>query len=103
MSKHIRYTCAKKKHPVLRKDCEKCEMYDPCAKDGKWCFVDALIAEHEPMLSENAMGSCVNASAPVMRDMSTVTINLGNGMQVDVLKEDIRKQIRENLGLKFGL
>ena len=103
MSKHIRYTCAKKKHPVLRKDCEKCEMYDPCAKEGKWCFVGALIAEHDPMLSENATGACVSSVAPVMRDMSTITINLGNGMQVDVLKEDIRKQICENLGLKFGL
>ncbi len=47
MSKFVRYTCNKKNVPVLRKDCEKCEKYNPCAKDGEWCFVGALVAELE--------------------------------------------------------
>lgn len=98
MSRHIRYTCAKKKHPVLKKDCEKCEMYDPCAKDGKWCFVGALIAEHEPALSTSAMGEAsVCAVAPVLRDQSTVTIHLDSKTSVDMSKEDFAVQIKKAL------
>ncbi len=98
MSKHIRYTCAKKKHPVLKKDCEKCEMYNPCAKDGKWCFVGALIAEHEPAISEIAAGeSALSAVAPVLRDQSTVTIHLGGGTSVDISKENLEDQIKKAL------
>lgn len=98
MNRHIRYTCAKKKHPVLKKDCEKCEMYNPCAKDGKWCFVGALIAEHEPALSESATKECVScAVAPVLRDQSTVTIHLGEGTSVDVSKEDFMVQLKNSL------
>lgn len=98
MSRHLRYTCAKKRHPVLKKDCEKCEMYDPCAKDGKWCFVGALIAEHEPALSESTAGECVScAAAPALRDQSTVTIHLGGGTSVDISKEDFAAQIKKAL------
>jgi hypothetical protein len=34
---------------------------------------------------------------PIMRDMSTVKINLGNGQSVDVLREDIRKSLEDEL------
>lgn len=95
---HIRYTCAKKKHQVLKKDCEKCKMYNPCAKNGKWCFVGALIAEHEPVLSKSETGEAsACAMAPVLRDQSTVTIHLGRGASVDVLKEKITEQIKKEL------
>lgn len=98
MNRHIRYTCAKKKHPVLKKDCERCEMYNPCAKDGKWCFVGALIAEHEPALSESAVGeSVLCAVSPVLRDQSTVTIHLDSKTSVDIPKEDIVAQIKKTL------
>lgn len=98
MSKHIRYTCAKKKHPVLKKDCEKCEMYNPCAKDGKWCFVGALVAEHEPAVSEITAGeSALCAAAPVLRDQSTVTIHLGERTSVDVFEEDFMAQLKNSL------
>lgn len=98
MSRHIRYTCAKKKHPVLKKDCEKCEMYDPCEKDGKWCFVGALIAEHEPALSESARGETTAcAVSPVLKDQSTVTIHLDSTTSVDVSKEDFADQIKKAL------
>ena len=43
----------------------------------------------EPMAQDIAM--------PIMRDMSTVTINLGNGQSVDVLREDIRKSLEDEL------
>lgn len=98
MNRHIRYTCAKKKHPVLKKDCERCEMYNPCAKGGKWCFVGALIAEHEPALSESAVGeSVLRAAAPVLRDQSTVTIHLDSKTSVDISKEDLSAQIKNTL------
>lgn len=98
MTKHVRYTCAKKKHPVLKKDCEKCEMYKPCAKDGKWCFVGALIAEHEPVLSENvSVESRSCTEAPVLKDQSTVTIYLDNKTSVDVSKDDFHSQIKKAL------
>lgn len=104
MSRHIRYTCAKKKHPVLKKDCEKCEMYDPCAKDGKWCFVGALVAEHEPALSESARGEATAcAVSPVLRDQSTVTIHLDSTTSVDVSKEDFMSQIKKALGSSLNI
>lgn len=98
MSKHIRYTCAKKKHPVLKKDCEKCEMYNPCAKGGKWCFVGALIAEHEPSLSASTIGEAsVCAVAPILRDQSTVTIHFYDKTSVDIPKEVLADQIKRAL------
>lgn len=93
MSGFIRYTCNKKNVPVLRKDCEKCEEYNPCAKDGKWCFVGALIAEHDQIFADCTMPIAESAAAPVLRDTSTVKINLGNGIKIDVLREDIKKQL----------
>lgn len=41
----------------------------------------------EPMEQDMAM--------PIMRDMSTVTINIGNGQSVDVLRENIRKSLED--------
>ncbi len=79
MSKEIRYTCVKKREPVFREDCMKCPEYKPCAIDGKWCFVGALIAEHDPMVENISAPLIENAAMPVMRDMSTVDINLGDG------------------------
>lgn len=34
---------------------------------------------------------------PIMRDMSTVKINLCNGQSVDVFREDIRKSLEDEL------
>lgn len=108
MAKHIRYTCNKKNKPVYRSDCKNCPEYNPCAKDGKWCFVGALLTEHDPLCAEASMPLMESAAAPVMRDISTVTINLGNGMAVDVLREDIKRQLERDfyksagLGLMFG-
>ena len=34
---------------------------------------------------------------PIMRDMSTVTINIGNGQSFDVSREDIIKSIEKEL------
>ena len=83
----------------MREDCKNCPEYDPCGKNGKWCFVGALVAEAgntrmsadviEPMAQDMAM--------PIMRDMSTVTINFGNVQSVDVLRDDIRKSLEDEL------
>ena len=83
----------------MREDCKSCPEYDPCGKNGKWCFVGALVAEAgntrmsadviEPMAQGMAM--------PIMRDMSTVTINFGNVQSVDVLRDDIRKSLEDEL------
>lgn len=92
----MRYICNKKGEPVFEKDCKSCPEYNPCAKNGKWCFVGALIAENEPICNENSIPNMKSASAPIMRDTSIVTINLGNGCSVDVLREDIKKQLELN-------
>lgn len=106
MGKHIRYTCNKKNEPSFREDCKNCQEHNPCAKDGKWCFIGALVAEHDPLCAEASMPLVESAAAPVMRDMSTVTINLGDGMKVDVLRENIKKQLEQDfyksVGLMFG-
>lgn len=106
MSKFVRYTCNKKNEPVFEQDCKNCEEYNPCAKDGKWCFICALIAEHDPICADASMPAAESSAAPVLRDMSTVTINLGDGMKVDVLREDIKKKLEQDfyksVGLMFG-
>lgn len=106
MSKFVKYICNKKNITVLREDCKKCEEYNPCAKNGKWCFVGALIEEHDQMLEECALPNSESADASVLQDMSTVTINLGDGIRVDVLRNDIIKQLErdfyESGGLIFG-
>lgn len=103
MSKFVRYICNKKNEPVYRKDCVGCPEYNPCAVDGKWCFVGALIMECDPICKEAVQHSSKNAAAPIMRDMSTVTINLGDGAAIDVLREDIKRQLEEDFYKKAGL
>lgn len=106
MNRHIRYTCNKKNVTVLRDDCRKCSEYNPCAKDGKWCFIGALVAEHDPVCAELVASTLENADAPVLRDLSTIIINLGDGMTVDVLKEDIKTALERDFykeaGMMFG-
>lgn len=98
MNKHIRYTCAKKEHPVLKADCEKCSEYIPCAKEGKWCFVGALVAEHEPNLSESAAVEFAGSSAaPMPKEQSAVTIYFGNKTSADVSKEGFDAQFKKAL------
>ena len=103
MNKFVRYTCAKKNEPTLRNECKKCPEYNPFAKEGKWCFIGALIAEHDTIFAETVYPSSEISSAPIMRDLSTVTINLGNGMEVDVLKDDIKKALKRDFYKKVGL
>lgn len=103
MGKFVRYTCAKKNEPTLREDCLRCSEYNPCAKDGQWCFVGALIAEHDSVCTESVNPDFEDVAAPVFRDMSTMTINLGNGMEVDVLKEDIKKSFDRDFYKKVGM
>lgn len=94
--KHVRYTCIKKRIATTKKECEKCPEYNPCAKYGKWCFVGALIAENEQICCNNLSGMIESNTGKIMRDMSTVTINLANNTQVDVLKENILKNLKAN-------
>lgn len=82
MSKFVRYTCNKKNEPTMREDCQKCGSYNPCGKEGKWCFIGALVAEVEK------------------------TINIEIGVP-DTLKSDIynsiEKQIQERTLKRRGL
>ena len=103
MGKFVRYTCAKKNEPTLREDCLRCSEYNPCVKDGQWCFVGALIAEHDPVCAESVNLALEDVVAPALRDMSTITINLGDGMEVNALKEDIKKTIERDFYKKAGL
>ena len=95
----VRYTCNKKNEPTKREDCKRCPEYDPCGKEGKWCFVGALVAESEnTRMSENMCEPIAqDVAMPIMRDMSTVTINIGNGQSFDVSRENIIKSIEKEL------
>ena len=99
MGRFVRYTCNKKNEPTMREDCKTCPEYNPCGKNGKWCFVGALVAEAENTRTSADMYEPIaqNVAMPVMRDMSTVTINLGNGQSVDILRENIRKSLEDEL------
>lgn len=99
MSRFVRYTCNKKNEHTMREDCKTCPEYNHCGKDGKWCFVGALVAEAENkrMSSDMCDPMAQDVAMPIMRDMSTVTINLGNGQTVDVLRDDIRKSFENEL------
>ncbi len=104
MPKFVRYTCNKKNEPVYREDCLKCHEYNPCAKDGKWCFVGALVSEYDHICAEAGIEAGKSAAMPVLRDMSTITINFGNGMKAEVLREEIKKQLERDFykGLMIG-
>lgn len=95
MNKYVRYTCNKKNEPTMREDCKNCPEYNPCGKNGKWCFVGALVAEAESNEAcvDVIMPLTENFIFPELRDMSTVTINFGNGQNVDILREDIKKTL----------
>lgn len=95
----VRYTCNKKNEPKMREDCKNCPEYNPCGKDGKWCFIGALVAEAEntKMSADMCEPIAQDIDMPIMRDMSTVKINLGNGQSVDILREDIRKSLENEL------
>lgn len=99
MARHIRYTCNKKNEPTMREDCQKCPEFNPCAKEGKWCFVGALCVESENtrVCAECTASNGAEMVAPVMRDMSTVTIHLGDGQSFDILREDVKKRLYEDL------
>lgn len=106
MSNYIRYTCNKKNEPTMREDCKSCSEYNPCGKEGKWCFIGALVveAESKKVRADIVMPLTENIASPMLRDMSTVTINFGNGQNVDVLKEDIVKSIQDEIykGLRIN-
>ena len=95
----VRYTCNKKNEPTMRANCKSCPEYDPCGNEGKWCVVGALVAGAEnTRMSENMCESITqDVAMPIMRDMSTVTINIGNGQSFDVSREDIIKSIEKEL------
>lgn len=99
MSKYVRYTCNKKNEPTMREDCKNCPEYNPCGKEGKWCSVGALVteAENKKACADMVMPSTENIVSPVMRDMSTVQINFGNGQSVDVLRENIKKALEKDI------
>lgn len=97
----IRYTCNKKAFPQFHKDCLVCPEYAPCAKGGKWCFVAEM--ENENISAAVETPAAMDVAAPVLRDMSTVTVNFGNGMKVDILREDVKKQLTQELYKSFGL
>lgn len=99
MSKYVRYTCNKKNEPTMREDCKNCPEHNPCGKDGKWCFVGALVAEAEnkKVYADAVMPLTENLVSPVLRDMSTVTINFGNGQSADILREDIKKALEKDI------
>lgn len=106
MSNYIRYTCNKKNEPTMREDCKNCPEYNPCGKEGKWCFVGALVteAENKKACADVLMPLTENIASPVSRDMSIVKINFGDGQSVDVLKEDIVKSIQDEIykGLRIN-
>ena len=73
--------------------------YNPCGKEGKWCFIGALVAEVEnnKACADVVMPLTENLVSPVLRDMSTVIINFGNGQSADILREDIKKAIKKDI------
>lgn len=97
--KIVTYTCNKKNEPTMREDCMNCPEYNPCAIDGQWCFVGALVveAENTKACADIIMPNTADMVAPVMRDMSTVKIPVGNGQSVDVLREDIERSIENTI------
>ena len=106
MSGTIRYTCNKKNEPTMRVDCSSCPEYNPCGKEGKWCFVGALIKEaaNTKKCTDAAMLSAEGNLYPVMRDMSTVTIHIGSNQEIDILREDIKKALKNaTIGFDLGV
>ena len=75
--------------------CRKCPYIDTCNHKSM---------EIHGHLMSAATDASLSAAMPVMRDLSTVTINLGDGCSIDVLREDVKKELEKHLhiGLEYG-
>lgn len=93
----MRYTCNKKSFPLFSKDCKNCPEYNPCAQDGKWCFVGAMENEHDIGVGNASTQVVQDAAMPalVKHDYRDVKIAEGTTITIDLeeLKENMRKQI----------
>lgn len=98
-AKFVRYTCAKKNHPVLRKDCEICPEYKPCAQDGKWCFVGALLCEEEFIWRGTIQPFEPSPIDKTSKDTASITISFGNGKygSAEVPREDLREALEKQI------
>ena len=103
-TKFVRYTCTKKKHSVLRKDCEKCSEYRPCAQDGKWCFIGALLVQKEQIQESIIQRAAISPIERISKDNATVTIFLGNGRyeSAAVFREDFKAALKKQMQKAFG-
>lgn len=101
--KFVRYTCAKKNHPVLRKDCEKCSEYRPCAQDGKWCFIGALLEEQEKIQESIIQMAAISPVERSSKGTETVTIFFGNGRyeSAEVPREDFKAALKKQMQKAF--
>lgn len=53
--------------------------------------------ENNKACADVVMPLTENLVSPVLRDMSTVTINFGNGQSADMLREDVKKALEKDI------
>lgn len=105
MSRFIRYTCNKKNIQMLKDECKKCSEYNPCAQDGEWCFVGALVVE-EVADESRAVGNLAlnydSNAMPNSRNDEKVSLHFDN-TRIDVSREDFLKSIEQSIYDNFGV
>ena len=105
MSRFIRYTCNKKNIPVLKDECKKCSEYNPCAQDGEWCFVGALIVEKTADDPRAVNNLTINHTANAIlnsRNDEKISLHLDN-TRIDISRENFLKSIEQSVYDSFGV
>lgn len=93
------YTCNKKAYPEFYKDCKNCPEYNPCAKDGKWCFAAAMENEHI------VPGSCAplmqDVAAPVMVKHDYRDVKIAENTTVTIDLEELKEKLQQRFMPNF--
>ena len=103
-SDYVRYTCNKKNEPTTREECKECPEYNPCAIEGKWCFVGALVAkiEDEKACADAVMVNAERLAMPNAIDATSVNVFMVNIENRKTLRDDILKAVRKEIYKVLG-
>lgn len=91
----MRFTCNKKAYPQFHKDCTNCSEYNPCAKDGKYCFVGAMENERVCQPTRPKVMEC--ASMPVLIPHDYRNIKVADNITVTIDIEEMKRKLSKSL------
>lgn len=88
------YTCIKNAYPMFHEDCLHCSMYDPCVKDGKYCFIGAMENERVCQPAQSRTMEC--ASMPVLIPHDYRDIKVAENITVTIDIEEMKRKLNKS-------